>query len=87
LYNIWKVYDSLSYRKEALIKFFKDILSDEEKVLVLFENVQQEVGGNNCGLFALGFATSLCYKDVSSSLMLYDQVSLGDHYVKCIEND
>ncbi|CAF1165346.1 unnamed protein product [Rotaria sordida] len=39
--NIWKVYDSLSYPKESVIKFFKGILPDEEKVLVSFESVQQ----------------------------------------------
>ena len=82
--NVWKVYDSLIYPKESLILFFKDILPDEEKVLVSFENVQQQVGGNDCGLFALAFATSLCDKD-APSLMFYDQISLRDHYVKCIE--
>ncbi|CAF2543573.1 unnamed protein product [Rotaria sp. Silwood2] len=84
--NAWKVYDSLSYPKESKIKFFKDISPDEEKVSVSFEHVQQQIGGNDCGLFALAFATSLCYKDVPS-LMFYDQLSLRDHYVKCIENN
>jgi hypothetical protein len=37
-------------------------------------------------LFALAFATSLCHGDVPS-LMFYDQMSLRDHYVKCIENN
>ncbi|CAF5027450.1 unnamed protein product [Rotaria sp. Silwood1] len=84
--NVWKIYDSLSYPKESIIKFFKDILPDEEKVSVSFEHVQQQIGGNDCGLFALAFATSLCYKDVPS-LMFYDQISLRDHYVKCIESN
>ena len=60
-----------------------DILPDEEKVLVSFENVQQQVDSNDCRLFALTFATSLCYKDVPP-LILYDQIYLRDHYVKCI---
>ncbi|CAM4847745.1 unnamed protein product [Rotaria magnacalcarata] len=84
--NAWKFYDSLSYPKELIIKFFKDILPDEEKVSVSFEHVQQQIGGNDCRLFALAFATSHCYKDVPS-LMFYDQLSLRDHYVKCIENN
>ncbi|CAF0908927.1 unnamed protein product [Didymodactylos carnosus] len=71
---------------ESISPFFRDILPDEEKVLVSFENVQQQIGGNDCGLFALAFATSLCYTDVAS-LMFYDQIPLRDHYVKCIENN
>ncbi|CAM4863804.1 unnamed protein product [Rotaria socialis] len=47
---------------------------------------QQQIRGNVCGLFALAFATPLCYKDVPS-LMFYDQLSLRDHYVKRIENN
>ncbi|CAF4665546.1 unnamed protein product [Rotaria sp. Silwood1] len=77
--NIWKIYDSLSYPKESLVKFFQDILPGEEKVVLSFENVEQQVGGNDCGLFALAFVTSLCYKDIPSSLF-YDQKSLRNHY-------
>jgi hypothetical protein len=84
--NVWNVYDSLSYQNELLINFFQVILPNEEKVSVSFENVQQQVGGNDCGLFALAFATSLCYKDVPS-LIFYDQISLRNHYVKCIEDN
>ncbi|CAF4451399.1 unnamed protein product [Rotaria socialis] len=47
---------------------------------------KQQIRGNVCGLFALAFATPLCYKDVPS-LMFYDQLSLRDHYVKRIENN
>ncbi|CAF1433130.1 unnamed protein product [Rotaria sordida] len=84
--NIWKIYDSLSYPKESLVKFFQDILPGKERVVLSFENVQQQVGGNDCGLFALAFATSLCYEDIPSSLF-YDQKSLRNHYVNCIENN
>ncbi|CAF2970032.1 unnamed protein product [Rotaria sp. Silwood2] len=84
--NIWKIYDSLSYPEESLVKFFQDILPNEEKVVLSFESVQQQVGSNDCGLFALAFATSLCYGDISS-LLFYDQKSLRNHYVNCIENN
>ncbi|CAF1325494.1 unnamed protein product [Rotaria sordida] len=84
--NIWKIYDSLSYPKESLVKFFQDILPGKERVVLSFENVQQQVGGNDCGLFALAFATSLCYEDIPSSLF-YDQKSLRNHYVNFIENN
>jgi hypothetical protein len=85
-HNTWNVYDSLSYPKESLIKFFKDILPDEEKVSIYFHNVQQQQGLDDCGLFALAFATSLCYQE-NPSLLCYDQKSLRNHYVQCIENN
>ncbi|CAF3460435.1 unnamed protein product [Rotaria sp. Silwood2] len=84
--NTWKVYDSLSYPKETIIDFFKMILPNEEKALVSFENVQQQIGGNDCGLFALAFATSLCH-GTSPSMLFYNQSLLREHYVQCIENN
>ncbi|CAF3250362.1 unnamed protein product, partial [Rotaria sp. Silwood2] len=84
--NIWNVYDSLSYPKESIIDFFKLILPDEEKVSVSFEKVHQQIGGNDCGLFALAFATSLCH-GTSPSTLFYNQTLLREHYVKCIENN
>ncbi|CAF2718166.1 unnamed protein product [Rotaria sp. Silwood2] len=84
--NIWKIYDSLSYPEESLVKFFQDILPNEEKVVLSFASVQQQVGGNDCGLFALAFVTSLCYGDIPS-VLFYDQKSLRSHYVNCIENN
>jgi hypothetical protein len=54
--------------------------------LASFKNVQQKIGGNDCGLFAVAYAISLCYGNVPS-LLLYDQISLSDHYIKCIENN
>ncbi len=54
--------------------------------MISFENFQQQIGGNDCGLFALAFAISLCYKNVPS-ILFYDQISLRSHYVKCIENN
>ncbi|CAF1381994.1 unnamed protein product [Rotaria sp. Silwood1] len=85
LLDVSSFYDSLSYPTESLVKFFQDVLPGEEKVLS-FENVQQQVGGHDCGLFALAFATSLCYGHIPSSLS-YDQKSLRNHYVNCIENN
>ena len=42
--------------------------------------------GNDCELFVLALAMSLCYKDVPL-LIFYGQLSLRDHHVKCIETD
>ena len=40
--------------------------------------------GNDCELFVLALAISLCYKDVPP-LTFYGQLSLRDHHIKCIE--
>ena len=42
--------------------------------------------GNDYELFVLALAISLCYKDVPPSIF-YGQLSLRDHYVKCIETN
>ncbi|CAF1499837.1 unnamed protein product, partial [Rotaria sordida] len=69
---------------QSVIEFLKSILSDEEKVIISFENVQQQVSDNDCGLLALTFVTSFCYGSIAS-LLFYHQMSLCDDYVKCIE--
>jgi hypothetical protein len=54
---------------------------------VLFRNevVAQQEGFEDCGLFALAFATAICYKkDVS--MMNFDQGSMREHYKTCINN-
>ena len=64
--NICKVYDFLSYPKGSLVRFFQNILPDEENVVLSLENVQQQVGDHDCRFFALAFITFFCYEDILS---------------------
>ena len=48
-------------------------------------NVQMQNGGDDCGLFAIAFAFSLCAGDEPTELN-YTQHKLHDHLVSCLEN-
>ena len=57
-----KVYDSLGGRlPTAAKKIIADLLQCSKKsTAVYYEDVQEQLGGNDCGCFSLAFATSLC---------------------------
>jgi hypothetical protein len=48
--------------------------------------VQQQSGGNDCGLFAIAFATSLCHGE-DPSQVFYDQKSMRQHLWQCINHE
>ena len=47
-------------------------------------NVHRQVGGSDCGLFALAFATSLCNSD-NPTRHLYTQDAMRGHLVTALE--
>ncbi|CAB4019209.1 Calcium-responsive transcription factor, partial [Paramuricea clavata] len=51
----------------------------------LNEKVQKQIGVSECGLFALAFATDLCY-GFDPANQHYDQTIMRQHYVNCLES-
>jgi hypothetical protein len=51
----------------------------------LNEKVQKQIGVGECGLFALAFATDLCY-GLDPANQHYDQTTVCQHYVRCLES-
>ena len=47
--------------------------------------VQNQVGGSDCGLFAIAFAVSICL-GVNPSKFIYDQENMRRHLTECLEN-
>ena len=47
-------------------------------------NVQMQAGGSDCGLFAIAFATSLCYGQ-SAGNFHFDQSAMRKHLINCFE--
>ena len=47
--------------------------------------VQNQVGGSDCGLFAMAFAVSICL-GVNPSKFIYDQEKMRRHLTECLEN-
>ena len=46
--------------------------------------VQQQVGGKDCGLFAVAFATELANGGDPVKVQ-YDQCAMREHYYSCLE--
>ncbi len=53
--------------------------------IVRHVNVQRQIGGSECGLFAISFATSLCM-DFDPHTQTYHQDDMWSHFLQCIEN-
>ena len=79
------IYDSL----------FTDVDDETQKAIRKVSNisfslpkVQRQKGTNNCGVFAIAFATKLCFTQnpVSVSAMDYTQCALRGHLITCLEN-
>ena len=56
-----------------------------DQVTLVNEKVQRQIGSNDCGLFALAFATVLCH-GLDPVNQRYEQQSMQQHYVSCLEN-
>ena len=56
-----------------------------DKVTIINEKVQRQVGGSDCALFALAFARDLCH-GLNPKNQKYHQGSMQKHYISCLEN-
>ena len=85
--GVVKVFDSL-YRKPNAITIehaCRMLLHTGEEVTFVNEKVQKQLGGSDCGLFALAFATDLC-NGLNPTDQSYDQGMMRRHYVDCLES-
>lgn len=48
-------------------------------------DVQRQIGGSDCALFAMAFATALC-ESIDPYLLNCDQASMRSHLIQCFEN-
>lgn len=82
-----KVYDSLGSRPSAtaILTASQMLFHDGKEITVSNQKVQQQNGGSDCGLFAIAFATTLCF-GCDPVDWKYDQPLLREHYIKCLES-
>ena len=81
------VYDSLlsgSIHSRTKKQIAAILFSPKEKITINFPAVQIQHGGNDCGLYALAFATSFCYGE-NPSHITYIQHTFHNHLLSCIE--
>ena len=79
-----KVYDSFfTYSdKETEKIIFNFFQWDATKMALKFAHCQKQVGGADCGLFAIAFATAIAFDKPPSKLKLVQQ-ELRSHLVNC----
>ncbi len=83
--NTWAVFDSLNYPAKYYENIFRKLLPNADKVTVDFMNLKNQDGFNDCGLFALAFATALCNKQDPCALS-FNQSKLTHHYNVCVQS-
>ena len=85
-FSQWTVYDSLHYSKNKHIPTFKALLPSYEYAIINRAKVQKQEGFDDCGLFALAFATTLCF-NLNPINLIFDQIKMRDHYKNCIQSN
>ena len=82
------VYDSAPYSSSTCNVLLKQVAAvakcQDTNLEVRFVDVQVQEGTNDCGLFAIAFATALCNGVDPYSLSL-DQKSMREHLLNCFE--
>ena len=85
--NTVDVYDSMFATTSQLLEetACRMIMSRNNTIKFVNQKVQRQVGGNDCGLFAIAFATSICFgKD--PSIQSYNQPEMRSHLLQCLEH-
>lgn len=82
-----KVYDSMgtSPSRTAIINSCQMLFYNGKRVTVSNQKVQRQQGASDCGLFAIAFATSLCFGNDPQEIS-YAQPLLRSHFIACLED-
>lgn len=82
-----RVYDSASkyvtFRNQEEIASL--LFTPTSSITLQYMNAHMQMGGSDCGLFALATATALCY-GVDPTTCVYDQESMRQHFHACLTN-
>lgn len=67
-------------------KILSKLLPQQNFAIIHYENVQQQLGICDCGLFALAFMIALC-ENIDPSTLRFDQDKMREHYLECNANN
>ena len=85
-----QIYDSLSTplgeKVQGQLVALSEKFVDNATLIIEKINVQKQKGGNDCGLFAIAFATALAFGQ-SPWDHSYIQESMREHLLKCFKNN
>ena len=77
------VYDSMHLGVLTSVKVIADMFSDRKFITIRQVHVQQQMGGSDCGLFAIANAAAVCNgKDPGT--LVYNQKQMREHLRKCL---
>ena len=83
-----EVYDSIPCMSMNSINLHKQIAAimntDNEMIRINHIDVQRQTGSNDCGLFAMAFAVTLCMNG-DPHLFMYNQLGMRSHLYECFE--
>lgn len=84
--NVVKVWDSMAKHVSAHVKKqIAEILRSPATSLTIHSmEAQQQSGGNNCGLYLIAIAGSLCHR-IPPSTVLWDEAAMQPHLEECLE--
>ena len=80
--GVINVYDSMHLETSTSLKKPDMMHSDKKAISIRTVHIQQQMGGSDCGLFAIANATALCYGKDSGTLA-FDQKIMREHLRKC----
>jgi len=80
------IYDSLfSYAPEKLKEQVAALLYTQKEAITLkFMKVDLQTNGSDCGIYAIAYATALCFGK-SPGLLRLDDSKMRAHLIKCLE--
>lgn len=82
-----KVFDSLYNRPNDVFidHAFRMLLSPQDAVTFFNVKVQRQIGGSDCGLSSLAFATDLCI-GLDPHNQKYKQNEMHQHFIRCLQS-
>lgn len=86
-----KVFDSSGMGRSKLPNHTLKVIArlmqcNERSFTIEFADVQQQEGGDDCGLFALAFITTIC-NGRDPSMRRYQQMAMRRHLLQCIQSE
>ena len=81
------IYDSLHM---SIPKAVKELIADlmqwkGKEITINYCDVQWQIGADDCGIFAIAFATAIC-NGLDPASIVFDQVQLRKHLMTCLNN-
>ena len=85
--GIVKIFDSLYSKPNSVLIDHACLMLfyQQDTVTICNEKVQKQLGGSDCGLMALAFATDLCH-GLDPATQRYSQFEFLQHFVSCLES-